>query len=380
MRAALVVLALCAASPAAAEAYDATAHARTFYRIVACAGEDPVDAELAKVVADHCKKLGKMVAGFRKRYGDPATAFFAKVRPAGLPTTVVYPFGGGDLVSALITYPDAREITTLSLEHAGDPTRLATLDARQLKKYLASFRAGIRGLLANSDSESVELQALERGPIPGQLSFHITGAAILGYEPVSLRYLTLEEDGTVRYLTTAEVEAQAKQKARRKRHSWVDTDWSVAFTHMELQVRKAGDPSAPTITHRHLAANLENKAFDGSPVERHLEAKGKVAMMTKAASYLLWMKHFSAIRDYVATHLVWMASDTTGLPPRWAKKHGLEQETYGRFTGTMWETSEIDQAAFVALWKAQPRRKITFRYGYRDVADHPHLLITRPKP
>ena len=87
----------------------------------------------------------------------------------------------------------------------------------------------------------------------------------------------------------------------------------------------------------------------------------------------------AAIRDYVATHLVWMASDTTGLPPRWAKKAGLEQTTYGTFTGTMFETNAKDETAFVKLFASQGKRKLGFRYGYRDVADHPHLVITAPK-
>ena len=380
MRALIVALLVLAAAPAEAGPRDFAEDARRFYRIVACAGDAEVDARIAKVVAAHCKKLAKQIAVFRKRYGDPAAAFFAEVRPAGLPATVVYPFGGGDLVSALITYPDATEITTLSLEHAGDPTRLAGLGPRQLARRLAMWRDTVNGLLSNSDSESVKLQKLERGPIPGQLSFHILGAALMGYEPVSLRYFRLEDDGSITYYTDAEIDELEGTRARRKKGNWKDTDWSVAYTHMELSIRKAGDDTTPVVVHRHLAANLENSAFDGSAFEKHLEAKGKVAAMTKAASYLLWTKRFSAIRDYLATHLVWMASDATGIPPRHARAAGLEQETYGRFATTIFAADRVHTAAFAKLWKAQPFRKLGFRYGYRDGKDRPHLLITRPKP
>ena len=380
------VLGLAAAAPAPAAAKKANPdtlgrdfadEARLFYRIVACGGTAPVDAAIQPIVDKHCKWMAENIATFRKRFVDPASAFFAKVRPGGLPTTVVYPFGGGDVVSALVTYPEATEITTISLEHAGDPTRLSALTPKQLKRYLATFRDVVRGLLNNSDSESDKLKLLEKGPIPGQLAFHLTGAAILGYEPIGLRYFTLEDDGSIHYYTADEISALETKKAKRKKGSWVDTDWSVAYTNMELRLAK--DDGARVVVHRHFAANLENKAFDGSPLEKHLEAKGQVAMMTKAASYLLWMNAFSAIREYVATHLVWMPSDTTGLPPRHAKKAGLEQTTYGTFTGAMFRVSASDQAAFVKLWDAQPKRKLTFRYGYRDVAEHPHMVITQPK-
>ena len=62
---------------------------------------------------------------------------------------------------------------------------------------------------------------------------------------------------------------------------------------MELTFRKAGDPKAPLVVHRHFAWNLGDKAFKGSPLEKHLLAKGKVAAMTKAASYLIWNGGFS---------------------------------------------------------------------------------------
>ncbi len=376
----LIVLASATAAHAAPREFDA--EVKLFYRIVACAGTDPVDPKLAKVVAKHCKWMDTKIAKYRKKFIDPATAFFAKVRPAGLPTTVVYPFGGGDLVSALITYPDATEITTLSLEHAGDPTRLGKLTAKQLKKYLARFRDVVGGILSNGDSESDKLKLLEKGPIPGQLAFHVMGAAIAGYEPVGLRYFTLDANGAVSYHDDAQIQALGTKKAKKKKGSWIDTDWSVAYTNLELRIRKAGDATAPVIVHRHLAANLEDKQFLGSPVEQHLVAKGKVAAMTKAASYLLWLKSFSGIRAWLAANLAWMVSDSTGIPPRHAKAAGLEQETYGKFHRTMdlFKATGADAKAFAKLWKQQPYRKLSFRYGYRDGDDQMHLVITRPIP
>ena len=71
---------------------------------------------------------------------------------------------------------------------------------------------------------------------------------------------------------------------------------------------------------------------------------------------------------------------STGIPPRHAKKAGLEQETYGTFTGAMFKLNATDTKAFIKLWKSQPARKLGFRYGYRDGEDHMHLLITRPVP
>jgi hypothetical protein len=381
MTRAFVLLAFLLAAPSAAHAdaaRDFDAEARLFYRIVACAGDDAVDPRHVKIVDAHCKQMARSIAAFKKRFVHPASAFFDAVRPAGLSTQVVYPFGGGDLATALVAFPEATEVTTLSLEHAGDPTRLSALTGKQLKRYLGLFRQVMSGLLDHTDFESVELQKIERGPIPGQLAFFITGAALLGYRPVHLRFFHVAEDGAVVHYTGAEVEALADKKASKKAQRWVDTDWSVVFSNSELELEQVGDPSR-TIVHRHFAANLDNDHFDGSGVEKHLEAKGAVPMITKAASYLLWKETFSAISDYVAKHLTWMVSDVTGLSVAAATAANLEQETYGRFLGAEIPANKKAQRAMIKLFKRQKFRKLKFRYGYRDTEKHVNLIITRPK-
>jgi hypothetical protein len=379
----LVVAGLAAAAPAAAVADDGVDFindAKLFYRVVACGGSDPLPPTLdAPTIEAHCAEMTRRYQRYRDKYVAPAQAFFAPLRPASVPTTVVYPFGGGDLGSALVTFPDAREITTISLEHAGDPTRLAKLDKKQLKAALAAYRDASAGLLALYDSTSENMRKLERGGIPGQLSFHITGMTALGYEPVSLRFVTLEPDGKIHYLTAGEIDALAPRTAKKVKGGWVDTDFSEAFNHLELTFRKAGDAHAPVVVHRHFAANLANKAFKDSPLYKHLIAKGKFSAMTKAASYLMWLDGFSDIRDLLLANMAWMASDSTGVPPKFAKKAGFVQITYGAFTAPFLEEAEKTTGeAMAKLWASQPHRKLPFRYGYPDAAQNLHLMITQP--
>lgn len=378
----LLIAALLVSAPAYAEdAVDFIADAKLYYRVVACKGSDPLPATLdAPTIEKHCTEMAKRYERFAEKYVTPAQAFFATLRPANVPTSIVYPFGGGDLASALVTYPDARDITTISLEHAGDPTRLAKMQKKwQLSTALANYRAAIYGLLTLNDSTSENMRKLEQGGIPGQLSFHLTGMAALGFEPVSLKFIRLNDDGTVYYLTKTDIEAVAKKKAKKKKGGWVDTDFSEAYTNMELTFRKAGDAAAPLVTHRHFAWNLADNGFKGSALEKHLLAKGKVAAITKAASYLIWGGGFSAIRNYLLANMVWMASDATGIPPRYAKKAGFEHVTYGTFKGPFLEDADITIGEEMAkLWASQPRRKLPFRYGYPDSEKNLHLMITKP--
>ncbi|MBS1120104.1 MAG: hypothetical protein H6Q90_2332 [Deltaproteobacteria bacterium] len=386
MRISLTAAALavvCTAGPAsvfADDGVDFIKDAKLYYRVVACKGTDPLPPTMDAAIVDrHCAEMTKRYEGLDKRYLTPAKDFFATLRPTTLPTTVVYPFGGGDLLGALVTFPDARDITTISLEHAGDPTRLAALAKSKLRNTLQAFRDASEGLLTLHDSTSENMRKLEVGGIPGQLSFHLAGMAANGFEPVALKFFTLDPEGKVHYLSQAEIDALAPTKAKKVKGGWVDTDFSEAFNHMELTFRKAGDPKAPLVVHRHIAWNLSNKAFGGSPLEKYLVAKGKVAAMTKAASYLIWVDGFTKIRDYLLANMVWMASDATGIAPAVARKAGFTQTTYGLFKGAFLE--EADQnvsAAMVKLWSSQPFRKLPFRYGYPDSERHIHLMITQP--
>jgi len=355
---------------------DFAADAKLFYRVVACGGTDPLPPSVDAATVDaHCAEMAKRYQHYNEKYVTPARTFFAPLRPATVPTTVVYPFGGGDLASALVTFPDAREITTISLEHAGDPTRLTGLTALQLQRALADFRAAIRGLLALHDSSSLNLQKMQRGPVPGQVAFFLTALSVFGYQPVSLRYFRLEADGSIHYYSEEEIAALAATTAIKKKATWANTDHSVAYSNVEITFRR--ESSGPLVVHRHIAANLDDKHFGGSAVEKHLLKKGEIAAMTKAASYLLWKPNFSLIRAYLSQSAVFMVSDSTGIPPLHARQAGLAQVTYGKFTGAFLKANAQHGNAFVKLWSTQPFRKVPFRYGYPDRVGNFHLLVTQ---
>jgi hypothetical protein len=146
---------------------------------------------------------------------------------------------------------------------------------------------------------------------------------------------------------------------------------------MELSFRPRGQPG-PIRIHRHIAANLSDAFLSKDPrVLKHLEAKGKVSAITKAASYLLWNAAFVKIRNYLLDHMVFMVSDSTGIPPRFASKAGFVQETYGKFTGPFLDASKQHSDDFVKLWAEQPFRPLPFRYGYPEAEKHFHMLVTR---
>lgn len=360
---------------------DFAEEAKLLFRVAACAGDAPVPANLdAAAVKRHCDEILPEIEAYRTRYVGVVRPFLAALEPAGLPTTVVYPFGGGDLVTALTAYPDAREITTISLELPGDPRRIHAMSKDSLERSLQQLRRELGELLFVDDySRSETLKKTQRGDLPAELCFFLTALAVHGYEPVGLRYFALNPDGTIHYLGDDEIERAERTLAVHRKGTWTPPDFSESFANTELTFRKKGEAEgAPLRVHRHLAVNLSDDFLEKNPaLIRHLEAKGRVSAMTKAASYLLWKDGFSRVRNYLLGHLDFMVSDSTGIPPRFALSAGLVQETYGTFRSSLLGANREDNLAFAALWKKQPARKLPFRFGYLDSARQVHLLVTR---
>lgn len=363
--------------------------ARVMFRVAACGSEDAIPERFsARAITAHCREMAGIYASYKKAWADEARTFIAGLRPKDLPATVVYPFGGGDLSSALAVYPDATELTTISLEAAGDVRVMDTIKSAKLDDDVDSIGNEIRRLYRAAHSTTKSLQAVARFELPGTIMFALAGLAVHGMEPVALRYFDIEPDGSLSYLTSAQLEERAAEFVAKKlgkdppkkiTHYWYEQ--VSAFANVEIQFRPRGDAKAPVRTYRHIVANLDDTHMAADDrVLKHLRGKGKVSVMTKAASFLLWYDDFTQIRDYLLHNLAWMISDASGIPPSYADPAGFEEITYGEFTGPYFIIDDKNtRAEFVKLWKGQPHRELPFRFGYPDNAKHNHLMITRPK-
>src|SRR5678816_875570 len=103
------------AAPASTAPADFTSELLILSGIAACApgGVRPPDFD-DDVVRVHCRQLAALQRRWRHDWLEHARPFLRRLVPADLPSHVVYPFGGGDLLSALVTFPNAAEIDTIS--------------------------------------------------------------------------------------------------------------------------------------------------------------------------------------------------------------------------------------------------------------------------
>jgi hypothetical protein len=362
------------AQPETLEGKDFLPEALVIFRVAACGPTGEVPARFDRSVVDrHCDALARAYDDYKRDWVDVAKPFLASLRPKDLPGAVVYPFGGGDLVSALATFPEATEITTISLEPAGDVRPMDSLPPERLSRELAGHRDHLLRLFAKAHSRTDNLEKESKTDLPGEILFALAALVVHGDEPVSLRYFRLRPDGSVAYVTQADIDEAKRGAARR-----------ALFANAELRFRRSGSPATgPVQVLRHLSFNLDDTHLKADPsLLAHLNAKGKVAAMTKAATHLLWDDHFSSIRGWLVDHTDWMVSDSTGIPPRIAGPAGFVQDTYGTFDGPspFGLPDARDARDLKRLFASQPSRDLAFRYGYPDKDGHAHLVVTRRAP
>ncbi|HEY4238597.1 MAG TPA: hypothetical protein VGM88_02235 [Kofleriaceae bacterium] len=327
----------------------------------------------AALLEKHCAVIRAAQQDYLDKWVKPARAFFAGHVPKDVPKKVVYPFAGGDLSTALTVYPDADEITTLSLEPAGDPRDLATLNDDDLKRALDKVEYELKFLYRVNFSNTLNMiDAMRAGTLPTELIFALSALTIHGYEIDSVHYFKLDPDGGIHYLDDADLAKvpdpkRAKPEVRNR-----------IFANVEIRFHK---PGGRTQVFRHIQQNLDNahlKADDR--VLKHLQAKGKIAGMTKAASYLLSWEGFSTMRDYLLANVQWMVSDATGVAPKWGKAAGYEYETYGGFVAPHIPAGNGISKDWRTEFETEPHRDLDFRFGYYDKKNTNHLIIMRKKP
>jgi len=358
-----------AQAPAPAAPQEFLDEARSLLVVGACA--DGSEAKIKpEVYAAHCKAVRAAQDDYKKQWLASAAEFFKANVPAGIPKTVVYPFAGGDLATALAVYPDADEITTISLEPAGDPRALGRLTEAELKAALPPVAKELGALYRYNYEKTMDMiSAMTGARLPTQLIFSLSALWIHGYELTSMRYFTLTPDGDVRYLTaddTRKLDAITNLNKRNREYG-----------NVELRFRKKGGREQ---VYRHLLANVDDEHLKSTPATlAHLEKKGHIAAMTKAASYLLTFDNFKGMRKYLIDHVDWMVSDSTGLAPKYGTPAGFEYEMWGQYDVSNMPEGKWITPQWVALYAAQPKRPLKFRFGYPSGGPKysAHLIIMR---
>src|ERR1044071_99366 len=243
------------AGPPPPGGHDFTPEARALLSVGACADVAPPPGFDPRLLTGHCEIIKEAQTNYLAQWVRPARSFFVEHVPSDVPKKVVYPFAGGDLSTALTVFPDADEITTISLEPAGDPRDLTTLKAGELDRALKKVENELKFLYRVNFSNTLNMiDAMREGVLPTQLIFGLSALKIHGYELVALRYFRLEDNGGIHYLDDSDLKkAPDPEKGSAEQRNFV-------FSNCEVQFRKSGGRIQ---VWRHMRHNLGDDTMKG---------------------------------------------------------------------------------------------------------------------
>ena len=287
----------------------------------------------------------------------------------------MYPFAGGDLSTALTVYPDADEITTMSLEPAGDPRTLERAD----QPGKASRARAALGTVAVRAQVPLSRELLEHDE-HDRCDARRPAADAADLRPVRA------EDPRLRARRAALLQARRgrhdplprRRRTSRRRRVDVRTIGKAdcrnrMFANAEIRFRK---PGGRIQIYRHIQVNLDNDHLEEDPrVIKHLEAKGQVAGDDEGRELPAVVGLVLTMRDYLTSTSLWMVSDATGVAPKWGKPAGFEYETYGDFVGPHIEAGNAISKDWRAEFDSRAQARARFRFGYYDKKAMNHLII-----
>lgn len=281
------------------------------WRDIACGSGAPASTD--PIVAAHCERIAAAVATWRSQWLAPARTFFATLRPATLPPTVLYPFGAGDLLTALAVFPQAEQYVTISLEPAAITQR--PMSAARRHEWLARWRVRAEALLRDSYSTTRGLEA------SGIVELALLGIAANG---CAVRGAPIAQDNGL------SLAFDCDGHARRWRHVTAD-----------------------------LAGSRESLAAK-------IRGLGDISVLLKATGFLMWQPRFAALRDVLLERGRWIVGDGSSIHPDDARARGRTATVLGELTPPF-PTGDPAREASLRAAARGPGPPMPFGYGHTVV-------------
>ncbi|MCW1924832.1 hypothetical protein OKA05_19870 [Luteolibacter arcticus] len=288
---------------------------------------------------DHVRLMGQNWRVFAsKRTGKQRDWSAANIRPlVGDSRTLLYPFGGPDLLHAIALFPQASNYVLLGLEPAGGLPYLDNQDP-------GSVMAALDRLGVAMDSQ------LKHGYfITKDMKGDLAGGAIPGVTPILLASLALMD-----------AQVQSVEPLNAGGRSGVD-----------IRFRLPGGGNRRAI---YVSGDLSNGGFNSSYRSWLSSYDGSVAYF-KAASYLTHDSGFSGIRDWVLGNCQAVVQDDSGIPYRYYDSSKWDLRLFGDYDAPIALFAKHAQPDLKAAYDASGGSAIPFGSGYHIRDYEANLLI-----
>jgi hypothetical protein len=332
----------------------------------------PAEAQLAAKFGDHRRyqrhrrRIEWAWAGFERGTLRPLATWARAELPQDTPF-VFYPFSGPDIVHALRFFPSCPSFVLVGLEALGaipDPEKAPRPD---VLRGLDDMDLPIRQLLGlkffRTADMKTQLRAHRYAGMAGLLMFFL---ARMNQEILDARFVTLTEAGEV-VAAASPVQATGIQIVFRARDA-ANPD-SKADSKAD-----AGAADERTVTY--WKANLSDKTWaENQALLRFLDRQGPPVTLLKAASYLMFKRQFTHIKEEIVGRSRAIVQEASGVPFRDLTNGRWNLRLYGRYAGVIPLFRIRNQPALRRALAEESRGPLPFPFGYDRIRRRSHLIF-----
>jgi hypothetical protein len=276
---------------------------------------------------------------------------------------VFYPFGGPDVLTATLCFPNSPVYVIVSLEPAGTLPTAEQVAKKHLPAYLSSFRESQASVLGRSFFITRQMDRQFRGQVTDGLLLPIlhllvrTNHTILGF-----RYIRLDDDGRI-------VEREAGYKAPGR------------FGNKGVEIEFRSDSAKAVQKLYYFSVNLSDERLrENKPFLAYAAGLKGATTLLKATSYMTHRAEFSIIRDLMLANSSAILQDDSGIPYHWflpdlwlVRLYGVYSRPYGSFH---W----LAQTDLRKAYETNSPTPLTFAIGYGYSKAPSNLLLAHRVP
>jgi hypothetical protein len=289
----------------------------------------------------------------------PMREWAAKELGSATAATVFYPFSGPDFVNVFTLFPHAKTYLLIALEPVGEMPDFA---AGNDQKFFPSLQRSLYDLLQLDFFKTNQMRAsIGKGELKGTLPVLMFFLAREQARVLDVQYWVMKPDGTI-------AESPALGPGDRPRGI---PGVRIVFT---------GPDSAENQTLYYFQFNLRNDSWARNQhFVSFLKNFGPMTSFTKAASYLMYKPHFSAIREFILDQSLYVLQGDSGIPLRFFDPAGWELRFYGTYAGPIALFSNCYQADMANIYRGGDIQPLPFGIDYRHRARTSNLMFASKK-
>jgi hypothetical protein len=289
----------------------------------------------------------------------PMREWAAKELGSVTAATVFYPFSGPDFVNVFALFPRAKTYLLIALEPVGEMPDFA---ARNEQNFFPSLQRSLYDLLhldffiTNKMKSSLGKSEL-KGTLPVLMFFLAREQARV----LDVQYWVMKPDGAI-------AESPALGPG----------DRPTGIPGVRIVFTSPG--SAENQTLYYFQFNLRNDSLaHNQHFVSFLKSFGPMTSFTKAASYLMYKPHFSAIREFILDQSLYVLQGDSGIPLRYFDPAGWDLRFYGTYAGPIPLFSNCYQADMANIYRRGDIQPLPFGIDYRHRARTSNLMFASKK-